>query len=67
MRDTTKLDDPHTYRFWRNKVVSLTRKAKQDYFKESIAENTGNPKAIWQLLRNVQSNDTNMKSQQKQI
>lgn len=65
MRDTTKVNDSPTYRFWRNKVVCLTRAAKQNYFKDSIVKNSGNSKVIWQILRNVQSNDTNMQSQQR--
>ena len=64
MRDKTMANEPEsqTYRFWRNEVTSMIRTAKQNYFREAIASNKGNSKAIWGILRNVQSNNTGMVS-----
>lgn len=62
MRDKSKRNEQHLYRFWRNKVTSLIRKAKQQYFKEELNSNKGNSKAIWEILRNAQSNDPQQKN-----
>ena len=51
------------FRQARNKVTRLLRNAKRNYFHNAITKNKGDSKAIWHLLRNVQSNNTNTKSQ----
>ena len=64
MRNKARLkgNNAEIYRFWRNKVTSLIRIAKSNYFNQAIKSNTGNTKAIWQIVRNVQSNDSGMQS-----
>lgn len=54
-RDKAKIKEQDVYRFWRNKVTSLIRQAKRDYFKNAVAKRKGDTKEIWQILRSVQS------------
>lgn len=50
------------YRFWQNKVTSLIRSAKSNYFKQEITFKTSNAKAMWQVIRNVQANNSGMQN-----
>lgn len=63
-RNKAKFSEPSMYRQARNNVTRLLRNAKRNYFHNAITKNRGNSKAIWHILRNVQSNNTNTKNQQ---
>lgn len=45
----------HEQVYWRNRVVSLVRKTKQNHFKNEIAKNRKDCRDIWDVLRNVHS------------
>ena len=41
------------YRLARNQVVHLIRKAKRDFYRNSINCNLDNPKNLWKIIRNL--------------
>ena len=57
-RDYAKTNESGIYKYWRNKTTALIRQAKKDFFHGEISKNKGNTKAIWQILRDVQTTDT---------
>ena len=51
------------YRLARNQVVHLIRKAKRDFYRNSINCNLDNPKNLWKVIRNLaRSQCTNLSS-----
>jgi hypothetical protein len=41
------------YKFWRNKVVSMIRKAKRNYYIQALETNTKNPRVLWKYMKDV--------------
>lgn len=48
-----KTQNTELYRVWRNKVVSLIREAKKNFYVEAIESNKKNPTVLWQHLKDV--------------
>lgn len=59
-RDNANAKDPVAYKFWRNKVTKLIKQGKRNYFQSAISSKSGDTKAIWKILRNVQSNNATL-------
>ena len=47
-----KLKDTENYKYWRNRVTSLIKQAKADYYKQAI-ENNKNTNDIWKYLKEL--------------
>ena len=47
-----KLKDTENYKYWRNRVTSLIKQAKADYYKQAI-ENNKNTTDIWKYLKEL--------------
>lgn len=41
------------YRKLRNQVTNMLRKARRDYFSSKLEQNRSNPRAFWNVLRQV--------------
>ena len=55
-KQAVKHNDNHDwlkYKFLRNKVTSVIRNAKHEYYCKEITSNRNNPKCMWQTLKQV--------------
>ena len=52
-RNTNEIEDWNLYTHSKCKIVKLIKKTKRNFFREKIDQNKGNPKGIWNALKNL--------------
>jgi hypothetical protein len=57
-RDPLNLRLQNTYKKYRNFLNSLIRKTKENYYRNKIEESAGNPKLLWQNIRDIAGKGT---------
>lgn len=56
-----------TYRKYRSKLTSLLRLAKENYYKNELKSNQGNPKSHWKIINCVLGRSSNVKTHQIEL